>query len=166
MRNRLPVLALFLPVALALGAAAQDEKPEQEARRYGFDYNHALYPQKKPEEAIKSIVKAIDGKRVDYLLAQLADPKYVDSQIAQYKANFTTGKDDARTFRAFDRLVNETVEYFLSDPLLIKELRQFARDGKWEIEEDVATGTVKDVPARKVFLRKIGDRWFLENRQQ
>jgi hypothetical protein len=163
MRNRLLGLAVFLPVLFALTAAAQDEK---DAPRYGFDYNHALYPQKKPDEAIRSIVKAIDGKRIDYLLAQLADPKYVDSQVAQYKALYTKGKDDARTFLAFDRLVNETVEYYLSDPILLKELRMFARDGKWDVEEDVATGTVKDVPARKVFLKKIGERWFLENRQQ
>src|SRR5438477_356654 len=83
----------------------------------GFDYNQSLYPQKTPAETIGSIVKAIDNKRIDYMLAQIAEPKFVDAQVAQYKALFTKGKDEARTFLAFDRLVNETVEYFLSDPV-------------------------------------------------
>jgi hypothetical protein len=166
MRNRVRACVLLLPMLAALGATAQDEKPAKEGVRYGFDCNEALYPQKTPAETIASIVKAIDNKRVDYLLAQIADPKYVDAQVAQYKTVYTKGKDEARTFLAFDRLVNETVEYFLSDPVLVKELRLFAKDGKWDVDDDVATGTAKGVPARKVFFKHIGDRWFLENRQQ
>jgi hypothetical protein len=163
MRNRLLGCALLLPMLAALVATAQDEKT---GVRYGFDYNATLYPQKTPAETIQSIVNAIDNKRVDYLLAQIAEPKYVDAQVAQYKEQFTKGKDEARTFLAFDRLAKETVEYFLSDPLVVKELRLFAKDGKWDVEDDVATGTAKGVPARKVFLKHLGDRWFLENRQQ
>jgi hypothetical protein len=166
MRNRLLGFIVLVPAFAALTVAAQDEKADKESARYGFDYNPALYPQKTPNEALKSIVKAIDNKRVDYLLAQLADPKYVDAQVATYRALFTKGKDEARTFLAFDRLANETVEYFASDPVLVKELRLFARDAKWEVEDEVATGSVKDVPGRKVFLKHIGERWFLENRQQ
>jgi hypothetical protein len=155
--------ALVLSALLAVVVPAQEP---QDPPRYGFDYNPILYPQKKPEDAIKSIVKAIDAKRVDYLLAQLADPKFVDAQVADYRASFPKGKEDARTFLAFDRLVSDTVEYFLSDPILVKELRKFARDATWDIEDQLATGTLKDVPARKVFLKRIGERWFLENRQQ
>src|SRR6516162_7907779 len=61
--------ALVLSALLAVVVPAQEP---QDPPRYGFDYNPILYPQKKPEDAIKSIVKAIDAKRVDYLLAQLA----------------------------------------------------------------------------------------------
>jgi len=166
MRIRLLGCFVLVPALVAMTATAQDEKPDKESARFGFDYTPSLYPQKTPNEAVKSIVKAIDNKRVDYLLAQLADPKYVDAQVAQYRALFTKGKEEARTFLAFDRLVNETVEYFLSDPVLVKELRLFARDAKWDVEDDVAAGSVKDVPGRKVFLKHIGERWFLENRQQ
>jgi hypothetical protein len=162
--------ALLLAALPALTAAAQDEEkkppPMVDLRRYGFDYSPQLYPQKSPKDAIKSIVKAIDAKRVDYLLAQLADPKYVDARVAEYKAFFPKGKDEVRALLAFDRLVSETVAYYLDDPLLVRELRLFARDAAWDVADDVATGTVKEVPARKVFLRQIGDRWFLENRQQ
>jgi hypothetical protein len=163
MRTRPFRYTLLLSALLAVGVIAQE--PENPPR-YGFDYNPVLYPQKKPDDAIKSIVKAIDAKRVDYLLAQLADPKFVDAQVADYRALFPRGKEDARTFLAFDRLVTDTVQYFLSDPILVKELRKFAAEASWEVEDALATGTRKDVPARKVFLRRIGDRWFLENRQQ
>ena len=143
---------------------AQDE-PKKVPPRYGFVYNPGLYPQKKPQDAIQSVIKAIDAKHVDYLLAQLAEPKFIDAQVAEYKASGAKGDEEARTYVAFRRLVADTVDYFVGDPLLVKELRLFARDAKWEIDEGVATGTLKGSP-RKVFLKQIGDRWFLENRQQ
>ena len=86
--------------------------------------------------------------------------------MADYRAESPAGKEEARTSLAFNRLVSETVAYFLTDPILVKELRQFAKDAKWDVDEDLATGTLKEVAARKVFLKRLGDRWFLENRQQ
>ena len=159
---------LLLALSTAPTTAQDDEKkaPPKDLPRYGFDYVPTLYPQKTPKEALTSIVKAIDQQRVDYLLAQLADPIYVDAQVAEYRPQFAKNKPDARTFLAFDRLVQDTVAYYLSDPLLVRELRLFARDGAWEVNDDAATGVHKDVPARKMFLRRIGERWFLENRQQ
>jgi hypothetical protein len=145
-------------------AAAQDEE-KKVAPRFGFAYNAELYPQKKPDEALKSIVKAIDAKRIDYLLAQLADPKFVDAQIAEFKATIKMGDPEQRAFAAFQKLVEVTNDYFQADPALIKELRLFAQGGKFEIEDTLATGTLKGSP-RKVFMRQIGERWFLENRQQ
>ena len=157
------VLLLLLP---ALVATAQDDEKKKEPPRYGFDYNPTLFPQKAPKELMASVIKAIDIQRVDYLLAQLADPKFVDAQVGDYKALFPKAKDEARTFLAFDKLVGETVQYFTSDPILVKELRRFAREADWDVNEDAAVGTVKDVAARKVFLKRVGERWFLENRQQ
>jgi hypothetical protein len=157
---------LAVPALFTLAATAQDDKPPpKEAPRYGFSYND-LYSQKSPKDAIQSVVKAIDARRVDYLLAQIAEPKFVDGQVAQYRQQFTKGKDETQTFLAFDKLVSDTVDYFLGDPILIKELRLFARDGMWDVADDVATGTAKGVPSRKVFFKRIGERWFLENKQQ
>jgi hypothetical protein len=169
MRYRLLLPALTLPLLVAFAAAQNEEKKPQPkiGARYGFDYAPDLYPQKSPKDAMKSIIKAIDAKRVDYLLAQLADPKFVDDQVAQQRAALPgKGTPESRELLAFDRLVADTIQYFRDDPVLLRELRLFARDAAWEVEENVATGTVKDVPARKVFLKKLGDRWFLENRQQ
>src|SRR5688572_19821532 len=84
--------------------------------RYGFEVNFAFYPQKTPQEAIASITKAIDNKRIDYMLAHLADPVFVDETVAGYKNSIVKGGEKAKEFLAFDRLINETSQYFLDDP--------------------------------------------------
>jgi hypothetical protein len=157
-------LSLGLILALAGALAAQGQSKLH--KRYNFDVNLDLYPQKTPQETLLSIAKAVDNKRVDYMLAHLADPHFVDDAVA---ANITTipkGSEQAKRFLAFDRLVSETTHYFLEDPTLIKELRRFGKEGEWQINNDMAVGTLKTVQGRQVFLRKFEDRWFLENRQQ
>src|SRR5438445_6488726 len=85
-------------------------------KRYGFDVNLNLYPQKTPQEALLSIAKAVDNKRVDYVLAHLADPRFVDDAVAANIKTIPQGSDQAKLFLAFDRLVSETTHYFLEDP--------------------------------------------------
>jgi len=155
------VISLF---AFATVASSQDDD-KKVPPRFGFAYNAELYPQKKPQEALKSVIRAIDGKRVDYLLAQLADPKFVDAQVANYQASIGKADPEVRTLAAFGRFVEDTIGYFQSDPVIVKELRLFARDGQWEVDDMLATATLKGSP-RKVFFKQIGDRWYLENRQQ
>jgi len=147
-------------------AVAQDAAKQKPPRRFGFEVDETTYPQKSPAEAMKSIAILLDRGRVDYLLAHLSDPSYVDHWVERYKANFPQGKADARHLLAFDRLVRETTKYFDNDPLIVKDLRMFAKEAKWSEEGNVATGSVDTIPARKVFLRKIGERWFLENKQE
>ena len=103
---------------------------------------------------------------MDYLLAHLADPRFVDETVADYKNSLRQGNEKSRQFLAFDRLVNETPQYFLEDPTLLKELRRFGKEAEWETSETQAVGTLKSVQGRKVYLRKYENRWFLENRQQ
>jgi hypothetical protein len=155
----------FLAVFFLLPcASAQDQ--DKLAKRYGFDVNLTFYPQKTPQEAILSVVKAAQNKRIDYLLAHLADPRFVDDTVAEYKNSVLKGSGQVKTFLAFDRLVTETRDYFLEDPTLLKGLRLFGKEAEFDATETQATGTLKTIQGRKVFLRKLGDRWFLENKQQ
>ena len=157
-------LCLSLVMFLASFVAAQNQN--QLNKRYSFDVNLDLYPQKTPQEALLSIAKAVDNKRVDYLLAHLADPRFVDDAVAANIKTIPQGSEQAKLFLAFDRLVSETTHYFLEDPTLIKELRRFGTEGEWDLMETQATGTLKTIQGRKMFLRKEEDRWFLENKQQ
>ena len=100
------------------------------------------------------------------MLAHIADPAYVEYWVENYKREFSVGKDEGRRLLAFDRLTHETNQYLQNDPLIVKELRTFAKEAKWTDEGESAVGTVEKIPARKVFCKKIGDRWFLENKQQ
>jgi hypothetical protein len=155
-----------LLVCVAAGMlAAQDEPAAKLAKRFGYQHEPVLYPQKSPQETLQSVLKAIDGKKIEYLLAHLSDPAFIDRQIDAYKALYK-GSDQAKAILAFERLARETGRHFLEDPALVKELRQFAKDADWETKDDAAVGTLKTGSPRRVYLRKLEERWFLENRQQ
>lgn len=161
-------IAILTMAATACIASAQDEAgpPDPLAVRYEVQANALTYPQKSPEEAIKSIVRALEKKRMEYLVAHLADPKLVDARIAEYRQAVATASDEARTLLAFERLQRETQEHLSADPQLLRELRLFAREAEWQVTDNEAVGVCKDVPEHKVFMRRIGARWFLQNRQQ
>jgi hypothetical protein len=157
----------FMLAGATVVATAFAQEPDKLAKRYGFEVNTTTYPQESPQKALASVVKAIQNGRVDYLLAQLADPAFVDRRVAEYKGQLV-GSEDAKTILAFDRLVKETSEHFREDPLLVKEMQQFVRADKeaWDADEDKATARLKELPGRQIFLKKLGERWFLENRRK
>ncbi len=159
--------SLSIMVVLVNGAAlaAQEAAPSKLAERYNIKVNQEFYPQQMPQEALKSIVKAVQNNRVGYLMAHLADPAFVDAKVDAYRSSFP-GKEEARALLAFSRLVRETEEHFRNDPGLLKELRQFATDGEWKTEDATASATVKGIFGRSLFMKKVEDRWFLENRQK
>jgi hypothetical protein len=162
-RWALPMLAVGL---LGFFSYAQDGVKKKVPPRYAFDVDDVTFPQKTPAEAMNSIVKAIDRRKVDYLLAQMADPLYVDYWVDQFRRDVKQGSEEGKRLLAFERLVRDTHTYYQNDPLIVKDLRIFAKDAKWDEKDDLAIGSVETVPARKVYLRKFGDRWFLENKQQ
>jgi hypothetical protein len=151
--------------ALLVTLAGAQQPPISLATRYDFDVIPSKYPQKTPEEALHSVVLAVEGKRMDYLLAQLADPAFVDKKVAEYKSQLK-GEERSRTLLAFDRLVRETAKYFQDDPILIQELKRFAKEGEWKTDAAAAVCTAKTIPGRRVFMRKVQQRWFLENKQK
>jgi hypothetical protein len=136
----------------------------QEGARYGYDILENKYPQKSPEDALASVIKTIETKKFEYLMAQLADPVYVDRKVEEYKKPLA-GKEESRTLLAFDRLARETAKYFQDDPILVKELKRFAKEGMWKTEATKAVCTLKALPGRQVFMRKVQNRWFFENKQ-
>lgn len=185
-------LALLATPLLAVHLLAQE--PLAYLIRYNIEQNPINYSQKTPQDAMKSIAKAIDGGRFDYLLAQLSDPLYVDPRVVEYRGLLfpreelqseaeaiarepdakarkikileKEKKDKARMIVAFNRMVVETRKHLDEDPVLLKELRLFAKDAEWEIDEDKATATMKKLTPRKVYFRKRENRWFMEERNQ
>src|SRR5947209_5976667 len=73
------LLLSLVSLALVNAGAAQDQ--DKLGKRYGLDVNPGFYPQKTPQEALLSIAKAIESRRLDYLLAHLADPRFVDDTV-------------------------------------------------------------------------------------
>lgn len=187
-------LGLSMLIVAATFAGAQDPPPKLLSTRFGIEFNPINYPQKTPQDTIKSVAKALDAGRFDYMMAHLVDPKYVDPRVEEYLAIIVPRaeikaeeddiaqevdtltrrkkiaakekKDKARQVVAFNRLVVETRKNFEEDPVLVKELRLFAKSGEFETDEDRSSGSLKGVTTRKVFMRKKEDRWFMEERYQ
>jgi hypothetical protein len=146
-------LALGIALAWVVSVSAQ---PPQEStpRRYGIEANLRDYPQENPKETLASVLRAIERGRINYLLAHLADPAFVEKRVKE-----VYGGD-------FEELVKETTHKLADNPAAVKELGRFLKEGEWEGGEAAASVKLKDVKDRQVFFRKIGQRWFLENRQK
>lgn len=154
--------SLWLCTACAALAAAHG--PADSRMRYGLDVAPNTFPQATPGEALKSVVTSFGLNRFDYAMAHLADPKFVDDRVAEYKKTLP-GDEPARELLAFERLTREIREHYAKDPELLRELRTFAREGQWEEKDDVSVCSSKSIPARKVSFRKIGNRWYMLNGQ-
>jgi hypothetical protein len=142
--------AAFLLAVLLPGA---EPAKDNAAKRYHIAANLEAFPQDKPKTALESVIRAIDRKQIDYLLAQLADPDYVDEQVRRESGDF-------------DKVVKDTTKHFADDPTLIKYLRRILKNGEWDNGDKAASAYLKNNKEKRVYLRKIGDRWYLENRQQ
>ncbi len=150
--NRLAATLVLL--VLVAPAAAQSEKAPPPPARYGVAPRLEAYPQGTPKETLASVLSAVENRRIDYLLAHLTDPAFVDERVQKFYAG------------DFDGLVRETTAKLNDNPEAIKELRRFLKEGEWEGDDKTASAKVKDIKDRQVFFRKIGARWFLENRQR
>lgn len=142
------VVALNLAIVFAPVAIAQPKV----APRFTIEWDGESFPQANAKDAFASVIKAIDQNRIDYLLAHLVEPDYVDRRVAALGGKF-------------DRIVDTTRQKFADDPESVKELKRFLNDGQYEEAGDTATVKLKGTP-RLVYLKKVGDRWYFENRQK
>jgi hypothetical protein len=151
-------------VLLLAFAAPADDAP---AKRFGVAPDLKTFPQATPEECLGSILKAIEMKRADYILAQLADPEFVDRRIKE---------------TSYDELLGETKAKLVSDPGAAKLLRRFLVDDVWTVEDDTAIAGVAEGRKaswwarwraaaiaearggtdRLASFRKIDGRWYLK----
>ncbi|HEV3448581.1 MAG TPA: hypothetical protein VG099_28345, partial [Gemmataceae bacterium] len=78
-----PGFAVFVLMLASPALQAQQDQDATPPRRYGVLLNQQNYPQEDPKQALASVVKAIDRQRIDYLLAHLADPDFVDERVKE-----------------------------------------------------------------------------------
>jgi hypothetical protein len=65
-------------------------------------------------------------------------------------------------FKAFAEAVRAKLA---DEPTNIKEMKLFLSDGKFTEMGDTARVTHKAFKDKTIYFKKIGDRWFLENRK-
>jgi hypothetical protein len=137
---------LLVPVLMSAAVCGQDKAPG--GTRYGIAADQKTYPQGTAKEALASVLKAIESKRIDYLVAQLADPGFVDDRVKRlYGGRFEAQVEDTQ-----GRL----------DSLTVKLLQRFLKDGQWEQDKDRAAVRLKD-GERCVTFKKLDGRWFMEH---
>jgi hypothetical protein len=123
-------------------------------KRYGVELDRENFPQDSPKEALDSIVKAIQMKKIDYLVAHLADPEFVDQRVKEVHGG------------RFEDLVRETTSQLIDNPDTVKIFRRFLKEGKWEGEKGAAASAKVNGVKDTLYFRKVDDRWFLENRKK
>src|SRR5262245_24493851 len=133
-------VAVLLILSIAGIARADDDKPGE--TRFGIPLDAKSYPQATAKEALASVLKAIAGKRIDYLLAQLVDPAFVDDRVKRLYGG------------QFAEQVAETQAKLT--PPVVKQLQKFADSGEWTESSTNASIRLKDVDDRAVLLKKIG----------
>jgi hypothetical protein len=131
-------------VFLIASAAPADDAP---AKRFGVEADLKAFPQATPKETLASVIKAIEQKRADYILAQLADPEFVDRRVKE------TGHDE---------MLSETTAKLIDDPGAAKQLRGLLDKGTWEEKGDDASVSLTEKTDRTASFRKVGGRWFLK----
>ena len=120
--------------------------------RYGVQADLVTYPQKTPQEALNSVLKAAEAQRFDYLAAQLADPAFIDERVQRlYGGRFAEQVDDTRNSL---------------NAAALALLQRFVKEGMWQVEKDTATATLKNVTTRIVAFRLIDGRWYMEHRSK
>jgi hypothetical protein len=67
--------------------------------------------------------------------------------------------------RGYRQLLRDIQQKLTDDPQTVRDLRRIARDGSFADADPVSTATHPDVKGRALYFKKIGNRWFLENRQ-
>jgi hypothetical protein len=130
-------------VVLASAAALAADAP---AKRFGVEADLKTFPQTTPKETLASILKAIELKRADYIVAHLADAEFVDRRVKE---------------TSYDELLAETMAKLVNDPSAAKQLRTFLEKGAWDEKNEPVSVTLPEGTDRVVSFRKGGGCWFL-----
>jgi hypothetical protein len=137
----------FVSAGLVVFASVAALAADAPAKRFGVEADPKTFPQGTPKEALASVLKAIELKRADYVVAHLADPQFVDRRVKE------TSHDD---------LLAETTAKLVSDPATAKQLRALLEKGKWDEDGDSASVAPPEGAERMASFRKADGRWFLK----
>jgi hypothetical protein len=109
---------------------------------------------------------------VELELSKLRDFQYANpdrfppaDRVPMDRQKFLTQVIEQSRDRAFKQVIREVEQKLRDDPQTLKDMKKMLRDGTFTDEgagAKVVQPTVKD---RTLFFKKIGDRWYLENRQ-
>ncbi len=168
----MPMRYSLIAVLIFCVAGWAQDKPPQATARYGVAAELELYPQTSPKAAMVSITKALQRNRLDYVIAQVTDPAFVDEKVAQFygvKFGKTPAEDRdnpnyaARLKEAFGDFVKEANKHMADEEKQTGYLMKLLKEGAIEEAGTAAKVTHKDVPDLVLSFRQIEGRWYLLN---
>jgi hypothetical protein len=148
-------------------AIAACEKPD-----LGYLLAHLLDPgfvELRIGDRAKQFEAAVEIELANLRDFQNANPdKFpLDERVPKDRAKFTALIVQRSRERAFKQLIRDVEQKLLEDPQSLKDMKRILRDGVFTDEPNgAAKATHPDVKNRALYFKKIGDRWFLENRQE
>lgn len=100
--------------------------------------------------------------------AQLRNPdKFLpEDRLPADKAKFRALVVQRSREQAFKQLARDVSDKLLDDPQTLRDLKRLFREGTLADTETGAKLTHESIKDRALYFRKIGERWFLENRHE
>ncbi|HEY1187605.1 MAG TPA: hypothetical protein VGE74_08095 [Gemmata sp.] len=140
-----------------------------DAGQYAYLVAHVLDP-KFVDEAVADRAKGFEAT-VGRELAQLRDFQRANPDRVQPedrvpldpKAFRAVVADKARTL-AFQQLQKDIEEKMRESPQTLKDLRKILREGTFSEADPTASAAHDAIKGRTLYFKKVGDRWFLENK--
>ena len=146
------MIVLFMMVGFAYNPMTSPAQAVKESGRYGIALDEASYPQNTPENLRVSLLKALNADKIEYLLAHLAHPLFIDKNVREvHEGNFSGQVAETR----------EKLKKGLKSPL-----ETLLKDGKLEASEKSAS--IKD-PTLKDFIINMkleNNKWYMENNKK
>ena len=129
------VIVLFMLVNCAYNPALLPAQAVKESGRFGIPLDEASFPQNSPENLRKSLLNALNSDKIEYMLAHLADPSFIDKNVREvHEGDFAKQVAETR----------EKLKKGLKSPL-----ESLLKEGKLSASEKSAS--LKD-PALKDFI--------------
>jgi hypothetical protein len=147
------VIVLFMLVDCAYNPAALlPAQAVKESGRFGIPLDEASFPQNSPENLRKSLLNALNSDKIEYMLAHLADPSFIDKNVREvHEGDFAKQVAETR----------EKLKKGLKSPL-----ESLLKEGKLNSSEKSAS--LKD-PALKDFIISMkleNNKWYMENNKK
>lgn len=146
------MIVLFMMVNLVTIQNHIQAQAVKESGRYGIPIDEAAFPQNSPENLRKSLLKALESDKIDYMLAHLAHPAFIEKNVREVHEG------------DFSKQVSETKEKLKNG--LKTPLETLLKKGKLESSEKA--GTIKD-PTLKDFvihMKLENNKWYMENNKK
>ncbi len=141
-----------------------------EAGEYPYFVAHVLDP-KFVDEVVTDRAKTLEAA-AERELAQLRDFQRANPDKVKPENRVPLDPKEFRALaaatareRGFKQLLLDIEAKLKDDPQALKDIRKIARDGMFAEADPMASAMHDSVKGRTLYFRKLGDRWFLENRQ-